>query len=328
MNSATSDPLRTGRWKLRAAAALIAAAGLSATGCASLQKAATNKVADALSADSDVYASDNDIELVGAATPFGLKTIESVLAAAPEHPGLLLAATRGFTQYAYVYVQLPADELEERDVNAAYAERARAQRLYLRARDYGLRALGAPGATGIRTLQTDPDAVLRRAAKPDVALLYWTGVAWAAAISLSKDQPTVVAQLPAVRALVARAAALDPDYDYGSLQAFLISFEMANPTADGNVVQRARAHFERAVELSSGLRAAPYVALAESVAAEQRDRREYEALLGQAVRIDADARPDWRLANLVMQRRARWLLAHSDELFPEPNLPSEQPTDR
>jgi hypothetical protein len=38
--------------------------------------------------------------------------------------------------------------------------------------------------------------------------------------------------------------------------------------------------------------------------------------LRQALQVDADARPEWRLANLVMQRRARRLLDRADELFP------------
>ena len=33
--------------------------------------------------------------------------------------------------------------------------------------------------------------------------------------------------------------------------------------------------------------------------------------------VDADATPDMRLANLVYQKRARWLLGHADELFVE-----------
>jgi predicted anti-sigma-YlaC factor YlaD len=37
--------------------------------------------------------------------------------------------------------------------------------------------------------------------------------------------------------------------------------------------------------------------------------------LNQALAINPDAKPEWRLANLVMQRRARWLLARTDELF-------------
>ena len=32
-------------------------------------------------------------------------------------------------------------------------------------------------------------------------------------------------------------------------------------------------------------------------------------------RLLTESRPEWRLANLVMQRRARWLLSRADELF-------------
>jgi len=38
-------------------------------------------------------------------------------------------------------------------------------------------------------------------------------------------------------------------------------------------------------------------------------------LLKKALAVDADARPEWRLTNLIMQRRARWLLSREDELF-------------
>jgi hypothetical protein len=41
-------------------------------------------------------------------------------------------------------------------------------------------------------------------------------------------------------------------------------------------------------------------------------------MLRRALAVDPDARPEWRLANLVMQRRARWLLAREDDLFLEP----------
>ena len=39
---------------------------------------------------------------------------------------------------------------------------------------------------------------------------------------------------------------------------------------------------------------------------------ERELRMVDAVDIDPDAQPESRLANLVMQRRARWLLAHAD----------------
>ena len=45
------------------------------------------------------------------------------------------------------------------------------------------------------------------------------------------------------------------------------------------------------------------------------NRPEFEALLTRALAIDPDARPEWRLQNLIAQRRARWLMARADDLF-------------
>jgi len=270
---------------------------LMTTQACSVRTYALNTLGDAIAGGGDTYAADGDIELVGAATPFGLKTMESLLSEVPEHRGLLLAAARGFTQYAYVYVQTPAELLMERDVAAGYAQLARARALYVRARDYGLRGL-----------RQDAD---------DVALLYWTAVAWAAAISLSKDNPAILAGLRDVDRLIRRAQSLDADFDHGALHTFLIGYEVSRPNAGADAEPLARAHFARAVELSGGLQAGPYVSLAESVCVEQHARGEFETLLRQALRVDPDARPEWRLANLVMQRRARRLLARIDEFFPE-----------
>jgi hypothetical protein len=138
-----------------------------------------------------------------------------------------------------------------------------------------------------------------------------------AAIALSKDSPAVIAGLPAADALIARATELDPDFDQGSLRTFLIGYEMSRPNAPADASLRARAHFARAVELTGRQHAGPYVSLAESVSVAQGNRREFDALLAQALKVDIGARPQWRLANLVMQRRARLLLARAEELFPE-----------
>jgi hypothetical protein len=47
----------------------------------------------------------------------------------------------------------------------------------------------------------------------DVPLLYWTAASWGGAISLGLDQPGLVADLPAVRALLDRALSLDEAWD-------------------------------------------------------------------------------------------------------------------
>ena len=113
---------------------------IAASGC-SVKKFAINKLGDSLANSGTTYSADDDPELVGQALPFSLKLVESLLAESPAHRGLLFAAASGFTAYAYAYVQEDADEIGDRDPNAAAALRARARRLYLRARGYALRGL-------------------------------------------------------------------------------------------------------------------------------------------------------------------------------------------
>ena len=112
-------------WTRRRALMLVGLlVSVSAAGC-SLNRMAVNKIGDALAGSGTTFSSDDDPDLVGQAIPFSLKLIESLLASAPEHRGLLLAASSGFTKYAFAWVQLPADTLEEHDLAAAMAERAR-----------------------------------------------------------------------------------------------------------------------------------------------------------------------------------------------------------
>ena len=286
------------------------------SGC-SIKSIAVGALADAVAGSGDSYAADDDVAFIGLASPFGLKTTEGLLEQVPDHRGLLLSAARGFTQYAYVYIEQPANEIEAFDVQLAYAERARARQMYLRARDYGLRGLEAGHPGFVETIHRDPQGALSKTSTEDVALLYWSAAAWASAISLGKDQPALVADLPAVEALIRRAFVLEESYDQGAIHVFLISYEMSQSGLRQGAVARAREHFQRALALSEGLQAAPYVALAEAVTIPEQNRPEYERLLQQALVIDVDVKPEWRLANLVMQRRARWLLAHTDNVFLE-----------
>ena len=290
-------------------------------GC-SLKRIAVNKLGDALARGGTSFATDDDPDLVRDAAPFSLKLMESLLAESPRHRGLLQAAASGYTQYTYAFVQQQAAMLEEKDLEAATAARLRARRLYLRARDYGLRGLEVDHRGWEKALRSDAKAAVGGLRAAEVPLMYWTAAAWAAAITLSKDQPEVVADLPLVEALIDRALDLDEKFEAGAIHTFLISYEMSRPGGNTEAETRSRRHFERAVLLSQGRQAGPYVALAEAVALANQNRSEFESLLRQALAVNADAQPEWRLVNLIMQRRAQWLLSRSEDLF-LPALPPE-----
>jgi len=292
------------------------------TASCSVNRFAVNKLGNALAESGTTFAADDDPALIEAATPFSLKLMESLLAASPQHRGLLFATASGFTQYAYAFVQQDADRLEDEDVGRAAEARTRARHLYLRARDYGLRGIETRHPRFSALLRTDPRGAVAQATIQDVPLLYWTAAAWGAAIAISKDQPELVADQGLVEVLIDRALALDADYGDGAIHGFLISYELSRQGAAGDPNVRARRHFERVVELTHGQLASPYVALAEGVSVSRQDRREFESLLRQALAVDPNARPEWRLANLILQRRARWLLSRTDQLFLDPGASS------
>ena len=298
---------------MRRLAPLVLVILLAGSGC-SINRFMIGKLGDALAGSSTTYASDDDPELVRDALPFALKLIESLLEQTPEHRGLLLAAASGFTQYAYAFIQQDADESEGTDAGTSASLRLRARGLYRRARGYGLRGLATAHPDFEAALRRSPAATLEAVGKDEVPLLYWTAAAWGASISLSKDDPDQLADLPLVEALSRRAVALDEGFDRGALHEFLITLEASRP---GGSVAAAREHYRRAVDLSKGERAGPMVALAETVAVQTQDRTQFESLLHQALAVNPDTRPEWRLANLTYQRRARWLLGRTDLLFAE-----------
>jgi predicted anti-sigma-YlaC factor YlaD len=287
---------------------------LGMPGC-SFKRIAVNEVGDALAEGGTTFASDDDPDLVKAAAPFSLKLMESLLRENPHHQGLLFAAASGFTQYAYAFVQQEADELEEKDLAAATELKTRARKLYLRARNYGFRGLEARHPGFEKALRSDPKQAVRPAVRKDVPLLYWTAVSWSAAISLSKDNPDSIADLPLAEAMIDRALELDEQFGDGAIHTFLITYEMSRQGGTGDPVVRAKEHFDRAMAIARGQQAGPLVAFAEAVCVQQQDLKEFESLLKRALAIDPDARPEWRLENLLMQRRARWLLSRTDQLF-------------
>jgi len=289
--------------------------GGSTSSCSVFKGMAMKSMAGAMQKSSVVYARDDDPELVGEALPFLLKTVEGLLVDQPKNESLLLTACQGFTSYAQAFVAVPADYREAHDLEGARHDRQRASRLFLRGRRYGLRALEIrhPGIS--RALAEDPERALAKTETKDVPALFWTGAAWGGAISMAKNDMDLVADLNVANALLQRANALDPRWNRGAAHEVLIALEAARSGGNGGSIEAARAHFKTAVELSKGKKAGPHVTLAESVSIKEQNAAEFRQLLETALAVNVDDSPDDRLANVLAQRRARWLLDHTADYF-------------
>ncbi|CAM8655095.1 TRAP transporter T-component [Comamonadaceae bacterium] len=270
----------------------------------STQSIVTKGMADALATQSS--AAEDDLQLAREASAFYLKLSESVLLKTPAHTALATSVTGGFTQYAYAFVAFEAEKLETQDVKAALLQRQRAARLYERAKQHGMRALTLQQPGLPEALATDKPVPLRA---EQVGLAYWTAAAWAASISLSKDQPDRVADLPQVLRLAQAADALAPHHDEGAIASLLGTLEASRP---GGSVGKASAYFARAAQSGAGRNAGVYVAEAEALALPAGDRPRFESLLQQALQISQTHR---NLSNEVMRERAQWLFNTLDDRF-------------
>jgi predicted anti-sigma-YlaC factor YlaD len=296
---------------------LLLVLSLSLPGCA-VKKMAINMVGNSLAESGTTFSGDDDPELVKAAVPFGLKLMESLLAQSPRHRGLLTAACSNFTQFSYAFVQLEADYVEAQDLQKATEMRERAKKLYLRARDYGFRGLELD-IPGFRDrVRKDPDATLAKTGRKHVPLLYYTAASWAAAFAVDITDSRLSADQPVIEKMMRRALALDETWGQGSIHDFFISWEAGHAAAGGSLA-KAREHYKRARELGAGQRISPQVSLAESLAGSEKNqqyKQEFVALLDEAVLFDVEkSTPEQKLANVIAQRRAKWLLSRVDELF-------------
>jgi predicted anti-sigma-YlaC factor YlaD len=293
---------------------LLLALALAAAPACSLKRIAINSVANSLAESGDTFASDEDPEFIRDAVPFSLKLVESLLAEVPNHRGLLLTACSGFTQYAYAFIDSDAERAKLDDYAGYVRLQDRARKMYLRGRDYCLRSLelSYPGITA--RLHADPDDAVAVLGRKDVPLAYWTGASWGKAVALSLDRPALAGDFPVVRALARRALALDESFDSGAIHEVMIALESL-PADMGGDRARARLHYERALELSGGHAAGPHVSYAMGVLLPQQQRGEFAALLERALAVDVDREPRLRLANILAQRYAQYLLDHLDDLF-------------
>jgi hypothetical protein len=267
-------------------------------------------IADELAAQGQ--ASESDLDLAREASAFYLKLSESVLRSDPGHRALAESVAGGFTQYAYAFVAFEADRIEAKDAKAAERLRRRAAQLYRRANTHAMAALEKENPGFARALNAPQAAEWPKLAPAQVGLAYWAAASWGGWISLSKDDPDVVADLPQAVRLTQLAWQADPAWGQGALTGLLATFEASRP---GGSQGQALVWYDQAIARGGGKSAGALVGKAEGYAQPAGDRALFESLLKQAVAIkDAPDSPQ-ALQNEVMRRRAAWLLEQAPDLF-------------
>lgn len=298
----------------------------------SLNKLAMNKVAGMLTSSTGgtVFTGDNDPELVGDAMPFAIKMYESLMVSMPWHAGLKLRTGSLYIMYANAFLESPAKLLPDEQYEKQEFLFKRSKNLYLRGRDIILGALDKKYPGFQKSLDDRRyEEAAAMAGKEDIEFLYWAGAGWLGAYAINPFDMDIGLTLPGASALMQRVLELDEHFGKGSIHEFYITYYASLPDYMGGDVEKAREHFEKAVEMTGGKSTTAYISYATAICIKEQNSAEFKRLLQKVLDIDAEADPENRLINVLNQRKARWLLEHIEDYFLEFEdfLPDREPKD-
>jgi hypothetical protein len=254
-------------------------------------------------------AAEEDLTLAREASAFYLKLSESLLRESPDNLRQAEAVAGGFTQYAFAFVSFDAERMEAKDVKAAQKLRERAVRMYRRGHRHAMTALELNKPGFAKALASSNPALWPKLDDAQIGVAYWAAASWGGFISLSKDDPNTVADLPLAIRLARLAFEKKPDFADGALASLMGTFEASRP---GGSPKLALQYFDQGIAASAGKNAGALVAKAEGIAQPAGNRAAFESLLRQAIAI---SEAQQNVANEVMRERAQWLLDSADDLF-------------
>jgi hypothetical protein len=244
-----------------------------------------------------------DPELAELSIPAELKILEGVLKNDPENKQILTSLCMGFTGYSMLFI-------EEKDTE-------RASGLYLRARNYGLRALynKTPLLNAVNVRKELIVKILENMDSSDIDALFWTTMSWNAWINLNLDKPSALSQLGIAELCLKKMIKIRPDYLYGSPYILMGTILAAKPKMLGGNATASRKYFDMAMDLSKGKFLLVHYFYAKHYAVRAQDKTLFIKLITQAKNFSPDINKDVCLINAVMKKRILQLKENMDELF-------------
>ncbi|MFA6238244.1 MAG: TRAP transporter TatT component family protein [Bacteriovorax sp.] len=221
-----------------------------------MNRIAVNSSSNLLYSASNEAQAEPSIEQFKYAVPANLMLMEGLLSEAPENKDILVTLTKGYAGYAFVINE--TDMLNE-EWSEAKSETGKSQALfnYTRALNFGLRYLRIQDIEfsdliavmnenqGIHNLL---DKRLSSDKRKDLELVLFTAQSLAAIINLQKDNMSLVAQLPAAKAMFDWVCSKDPKINYGTCDIFYGAFEAGRPKMLGGNPAKGKEIFLRAIE--------------------------------------------------------------------------------
>jgi len=269
----------------------------------SVQRLAVRSMSGILQDNLAALYEETDLVLAEQAIISDLKLLEGLIKSDPENEQLLLMACQGFAAYAMGFVE-DCDPI-------------RAQRLYLRGKNYGLTILGKHSP--IQEALTGPiekfESVVKNFSKSELPALFWTANSWGSYINLNMDNPGALVDLPRVQLLMSRVIELDESYYFGSAHLFFATLYAVRPPILGGDLKKSGHHFDRCFKYADEKFLLPYAYYAKYFLTRQFDQEQFRNTLNTVLETPEDILPGQQLPNAIAKKKAKQLLEREAEFF-------------
>jgi TRAP transporter T-component len=292
---------------------------LTCQGCGALgQRSAVRVMGYVAETGMPAYLREPDLELAEPALAASVKLTEALLETAPDDTRLLLQVVQGLAGYTYAFVEVRIEAARGGDLEHVRLHTQRAQRLYQRGLQYGLRLLGQyhPPLRQATALPLETLTMhLRRLGRDAVPALLWTSFCWGGFLNLERTALETVTALPLLQAMLTRLLELDEGYFYGLPHLLQAVHYASFAVALGGDSAQAQRHFMRAYDLSQGRLLLVPLLEAQYYAVQVQDRALFTERLQHILAAPETLFPEQALLNAVARQRAVLLLRRSAELF-------------
>lgn len=246
---------------------------------------------------------EEDAEFAKDAIAGQLKLLEGFLITSPDDEDLLTNASMGFAAYSLGFIEDTEPE--------------RAKKFYLRAKEYGLRALRQNSSFKENENSTveNFEKILVEFDENDVPKLFWTAISWGLWINLSMDEPRALAQLPRVEAMMKYVKKLQPDYFGGGADLFFGVIECVKPSFIGGDKEKGLKHFQNAMKLSKNDFHLTKAFMAQYYATASLNEELFDKWAKEILSVEKTIDPLNNLPNALAKRKIQYLITQKDDLF-------------
>lgn len=242
-----------------------------------------------------------DPQLVAEGLPTYILIVDGLLARDPESESLLLAAAGLYGAYGGNFVD----------------DEARAQMHTSKAKQYAQKAFCLELESICEAEKAGANAfrlALQELDDDEVKWVYGYATAMAGWIQTHSGDFNAIAALPKVEAMLERVTALAPELDNGNPWVYRGVLASQVPPALGGKPEVARAHFEKAIDVSNGYNLMAKALFAETYARLVFDQDLHDQLVQEVLSAEVEA-PTLTLANVLAQEKAAALLESGNDYF-------------